>query len=396
MKEITLPMQGKLVAFFHQSADLYGSDRVLLDLVRGVKEAGGSPVVLLPSLGPLTEAFVNLGIEFHVLPVVKLTRARFSLKGLVTLFREAFWSLKRIDQIFLGRQVHLVHSNTIAVLAGAIWAKRRKVPHLWHVHEIIVHPSIAARGFPRMVKALADHVICNSNATYTWLANECPGLRPKMSVIWNGVKAPAAIDATTVQLFRDKFHPAATRLAVGLLGRINRLKGHHLLLDAAEYLHQQGVRDFSIVFIGSPPPGQDIYLEQLQQRIAISPMRDRIVLQDFANDVWPIYAALDIVCVPSTEPESFGLVAAEAMASGKPVVASQIGGLAEVVLDGITGRLFRPGDPVALSEALSSLLKNDSARIKLGRDSLERIAIEFGTEHMVKKFVCCSCNALRE
>lgn len=382
-----LPLAGKLIAFFHQSSDLYGSDRILLDLVDGVQKAGGQAVVLLPGTGPLTEEFSARNIEFHTLPVLKLSRSRFSLKGLFDLSREMMSALPTFDQVFANRRVDLVHSNTVAVLGGAIWARRNRIPHLWHVHEIIEHPWIAAHAFPRLIDAMSDHVVSNSNATYQWLRGVQPGLSKKMSVIWNGVQVPTSSDETAIAELHSKFRPAGARLAIGLVGRINRLKGHSLLMDAVDLLHSRGVDDFSIAFVGSPPPGQEVYLTQLEQRIARSPMRERIVVQGFTSNVWPTYTALDIVCVPSTEPESFGLVAAEAMAVGKPVVASRLGALSEVVVDGSTGLTFNPRDTEALASALEKLLTDDAMRMKLGRAGKERIDAEFSVGRMTERFI---------
>lgn len=382
-----LPLEGKLIAFFHQSSDLYGSDRILLDLTDGVQNAGGHAVVLLPCVGPLTEEFAARNIEFHTLPVLKLSRSMVGLKGAFHLLRAMTTALSVYDKVFGSRRVDMVHSNTLAVLGGALWARRRRIPHLWHVHEIVKHPWIAAHAFPRLINWMADRVVCNSDATRQWLRDAQPSLNRKMSVIRNGVSAPTCWDALSTSELQRKFRPAGAHLAVGLVGRINRFKGHNLLMDAVDLLHRRGVNDFSVVFVGSAPPGQEFYQTQLEQRIARSPMRERIVVQGFTNNVWPIYAALDIVCVPSTEPESFGLVAAEAMAIGKPVVASRIGALSEVVVDGATGLTFDPQDAEALAAALEKLLCADSLRAIMGCAGKVRIETTFSTETMKTKFV---------
>jgi len=380
-------LEGKLIAFFHQSSDLYGSDRILLQLAEGVQKAGGKAVVLLPDSGPLTEEFSARGIEFHTLPMLKLSRARFTFGGLFDLACEMMSALPAYDRVFGNRHVDLVHSNTIAVLGGALWACRRRIPLLWHVHEIIEHPWIAARIFPRLIRAMADHVVCNSNATCEWLLSVQPSLTKKTSVIWNGVQAPIYFDDVVVMDQRKAFRPGGVSLALGLVGRINRLKGHSLLMDAVDLLHDKGVVGFSVVFVGSPPRGQEVHLTQLKERIDRSPKREYVVLQGFSTDVWPTYAALDIVCVPSTEPESFGLVAAEAMAVGRPVVASRLGALCEVVVDGYTGFTFDPRDPNALAAALEKLLSDGALRSSMGGAGKERIDAEFSVDRMTQRFM---------
>lgn len=387
MSPLHLPLEGKLIAFFHQSSDLYGSDRILLDLADGVQKAGGRAVVLLPDTGPLTEELGVRNIEFHTLPILKLSRSRFSLTGLFILSREMMTALQAYDQVFSNRRVDLVHSNTLAVLGGALWAHRRRIPHLWHVHEIIEHPWIAAHAFPRLISTMADQVVCNSRATYQWLQGALPGLGKKMRTIRNGVQTPTCSDELTIAELQRKFRPTGTRLAIGLVGRINRLKGHSLLLDAVDLLHRQEVDNFSVVFIGNAPPGQELYQTQLEQRIARSPLRACIVMQGFTSNVWPMYAALDIVCVPSTEPESFGLVAAEAMAMGKPVVASRLGALRDVVVDGSTGFTVEPRDTEALAAALKKLLSDDELRKNMGCAGAARIETGFSIDKMQTEFL---------
>ena len=382
----SLGLQGKLIAFFHQSSDMYGSDKILLYLAEGLQRMGGQAVVLVPDTGPLTRELGARGIEFHTLPILKITRARFSVKGVLELAREIQLALPAYNRVFGSRQVDLVHSNTIAVLGGALWARRRRIPHLWHVHEIIEHPWVAKRIFPLLLKVFADHVVCNSQATYQWLFGAQASLKKKMSVIWNGVHAPTHIDESVLDEMRRKFHPDGSRLAIGLVGRINRWKGHSLLMDAVDILHSKGIHHFSVVFMGSPPPGQESFELELRQRIARSPMRDHVLLQGFSGDIWPAYAALDIVCVPSIEPEPFGLVAVEAMAMGKPVLASRFGGLTEIIVDGATGLTFNPRDANALAAALEKLLSDDALRTRLGHAGKERFNAEFTVEKMQSRF----------
>lgn len=380
------PLKGKLIAFFHQSSDMYGSDKILLYLAEGVQKLGGQPVVVLPDQGPLTRELEARGIEFHTLPILKVTRARFSVKGVMELACETWSALPAYDRIFCNRNVDLVHSNTIAVLGGALWARRQRIPHLWHVHEIIEHPWIAARIFPLMLRLFADYVVCNSQATFQWLSGAQASLKMKMRVIWNGVHPPTAIDQNVAAEMQLRFRPDNVQQAIGLVGRINRWKGHCLLVDAIDILYNKGLRDFSVIFMGSPAPGQENLEGELRQRIASSPMRNQILLQGFSSEIWPAYAALDIVCVPSTEPEPFGLVAVEAMASGKPVVASRFGGLTEIVVDGITGLTFNPRDAHALASALETLLHDDALRAHLGRAGKERFDAEFSTSPMIERF----------
>lgn len=384
------PAPGRIL-FVHQSSDLYGSDRVLLDIAEAVTHAGGEPIVALPSEGPLPEALRSRNIEVHVLTdanVLKLSRASLTPAGALRLAAAIPSALTALDRCVGARRIDRVHSNTLAVLGGALWALRRGVRHLWHVHEIVERPRYAAIAFPWLLRYLADDVVGNSHATREWLVHEQPRLAARSKVVWNGASATGApANETDALALHRQFRPHGARLAIGLVGRINRMKGHALLIEAAESLWARGFSDFSVVFVGSPPPGQDIFLTQLQERIAASPLRNRIVVQGYMDQVAPAYAALDIVCVPSTEAEAFGLVAVEAMAAGRPVVAARIGGLPEVVLDGETGYLHHPGDARALAARLQDLLTDPRRRRDFGLAGRARYQREFTVGAMSERML---------
>ena len=388
------PSPGR-VLFVHQSSDLYGSDRVLLDIAQAVAQAGGEAIVALPGAGPLPQALRAVGIEVHALTdaqVLKLSRASMTAGGALRLVAAAPAALAALDRCVGARRIDLVHSNTRAVLGGALWARRHGVRHLWHVHEIVERPRLAARAFPWLLRWLADDVVCNSHATRRWLTESQPALAARSKVVWNGVDPTAllhvdAAGAAALQALREHFRPAGARLAIGLVGRINRMKGHALLLDASERLLTLGFKGFSIVFVGSPPLGQEHFLTQLQERIAISPLRDRVVVKPYMEYVAQAFAALDIVCVPSTEAEAFGLVAVEAMAAGRPVVAARIGGLPEVVIDGSTGSLHAPGDAEALAARLRILLDDPQLRHDFGLAGRARFQLEFTVGAMTARML---------
>jgi hypothetical protein len=140
------------VLFVHQSSDLYGSDRVLLMLAIALKADGAfNPIVLLPGVGPLMSELEHAGIEVHLGSVAKISRAMFTPMGFLKTLKALKEGVHTIDRIVANREIALVHSNTLAVLAGALWAWRRRVVHLWHVHEILLSPRLVSFGLPRLV-----------------------------------------------------------------------------------------------------------------------------------------------------------------------------------------------------------------------------------------------------
>jgi starch synthase len=110
-----------------------------------------------------------------------------------------------------------------------------------------------------------------------------------------------------------------------------------------------------------------------------------MVFVDGQRDTWTYYPAGDVTVVPSlTEP--FGLVAIEAMACGKPVIASRVGGLQEIVVDRVTGLLVPPGDPIALAGAIRELLGHPAEAARMGEEGRRRYEALFSQERMTERW----------
>jgi glycosyltransferase involved in cell wall biosynthesis len=391
-----IPPLPRRVLLVHQSADLYGSDRMLLAVAGWLRREGCEAIVMLPHGGPLAAALRERGVETHETPpheVLRLARSDLSPLGLARLAAALPPAVRAIDRCLDGREVDLVYSSTLAVLAGALWSRLRGRPHVWHLHEMVQRPRLAARMLTGLVARGADVVVCNSHATQRWLLAQQPALAARSKVVWNGMDAvPAAphdaaasaasTASTASTALAAALRPAGARLAIGLIGRINRFKGQMLLLEAMERLHAEGERGCSLVFVGSAPAGQPEHEQRLRARIAASPLAPRVVLHGFTPTPMPYYEALDIVCVPSLEAEGLGLAAIEAMAAGRAVVAADIGGLPEVVQDGCTGWLHAPGDAASLAERLRRLIQDPASRQAMGQCGLRRCSTEFTVPRM--------------
>jgi glycosyltransferase involved in cell wall biosynthesis len=356
----------KIILFVHQSADLYGSDRVLLTLVTRLDRENFMPVVLLPVNGPLVAELAAASVECHVLPITGLSRATLSLRGILGMPANLLRSLHAINHALNGRHVDVVHSNTLAVLSGAIWARWYRVPHVWHVHEIIQNPTMVRKVYAQLLRWLADCIICVSYAAKDNLLQDKPSLTSRIQVVWNGLSRNASVEAGALRAYRHQLGMNEGEILVALVGRINRWKGQNLLVEAANLLSQQGIRNIRYLVVGSAPEGQAHFLDELQTAISQSPAKPFFMLQSFTPDIWTVWDACDIAVIPSIEPEPFGMVALEAMSSAKPVVAANHGGLAEIVVHGETGLLVQPSNALALANAIGLLASDAKLRKRMG------------------------------
>ncbi len=334
----------------------------------------------------MKEELENRGVETLIAPVAKISRAMLTPKGLVRFLLQVLSSLYGMRSALGGRRVDVVHSNTLAVLNGAVWAKMHRIEHVWHVHEIIEHPDMVRKCFPLMLSLFADKAVAISHAVADNLLRESPKLRNRITIIHNGMDPWGSANAQAVAAFRQHLGLDENDVLIALVGRINRWKGQLLFVQVAEILIGRGVKGVIFCIIGGPPPGQEHFRENLKAAVSTSAARSSLRILDFMEDIRVVWDACDIAVVPSTEPEPFGMVALEAMASAKPVVASRHGGLTEIVIPGETGFLFTPNVPQEFANALATLIADKALRISMGTAGRRRLEKSFRLDQYVRSF----------
>jgi len=377
----------KNILFIHQSAELYGSDKTLLLLLKNLDKNKFKPIVLLPFDGPLKEALENENIEVVIAPVLKLYRKLFTPKNLIGFFKDIKAAFKIVNKLHKKYQFTLIYSNTLAVLLGIMFAWKNNIKHLWHVHEIIEKPSLFKKAFVGLLSLKSNtHIVYNSQATKVfWELNK--SIINKGVVIWNGIEINTP-ESSTSELFdirKNLFLAQPNEIILALVGRISRWKGQMILLDAFNNLVQKN-ENIKLVFVGAPPPNQEKFQEDLEERIASFKLNDKVLIIPFQNEIHKIWQAIDIAVVPSTEPEPFGMVAIEAMLAHKPIVGSNHGGLTEIIENNATGFLVTPNSVQDLVIALEKLIQNELLRKEMGEKGYLRVTTAFSVEQYVDSF----------
>lgn len=377
----------KNILFIHQSAELYGSDKTLLLLLKNLDKNKFKPVVLLPFDGPLKEALENEKIEVVIAPVLKLYRKLFTPKNIFGFFKDIKVAFKIVNELHKKYQFTLIYSNTLAVLFGIMFAWKNNIKHLWHVHEIIEKPSLFKKAFVGLLSLKSNtHIVYNSQATKVfWELNK--SIINKGVVIWNGIEIYTP-ESSTSELFdirKNLFLAQPNEIILALVGRISRWKGQMILLDAFNNLVQKN-ENIKLVFVGAPPPNQEKFQEDLEDRISSFNLNDKVLIIPFQNEIHKIWQAIDIAVVPSTEPEPFGMVAIEAMLAHKPIVGSNHGGLTEIIENNATGFLVTPNSVQDLVIALEKLIQNELLRKEMGEKGYLRVTTAFSVEQYVDSF----------
>lgn len=224
----------------------------------------------------------------------------------------------------------------------------------------------------------ADSIVCTSDAVKDFFARLEPSSAGKLTRIHNGIDvesiASAAAEVDVAALRRSLGVPEG-RAVILAVGRLVEQKGHDVLVRA--------MRDVSgavAVLVGRGENEET--LKTLARELGIA---DRMIFAGYRADVPALMGACDVLAMPSRW-EGFGLAAAEAMAAGKPVVASRVSALPEVVEDGVSGTLVPAGDAPALAAALGALVADAGKRAAFGAAGLVRVRRLFGRERMLSEW----------
>lgn len=168
-------------------------------------------------------------------------------------------------------------------------------------------------------------------------------------------------------------------VTIGFVGRLVDQKGCNDLISAIGILVGQGA-PVRLMVVGDGP-----LRPQLEEQVRDLALTETVEFLGFRTDVPLLIAQMDVVAVPSIF-EPFGIVAVEAMAHARPVVAASVGGLTETVEDGVTGRLVPPGDPRSLATALGDLVRSSATRTRMGEAARERALDRFSPEKMINAY----------
>lgn len=374
----------KRILYLHAGAEMYGADKVLLELIKGLDSKEFEAHVILPNDGVLVEALRQVGAKVSVLDYPILRRKYFNPKGIADYIRSYNFYAKQIALYAREHSIDMVHNNTAAVLEGIYLKRKLKLPLIWHVHEIIVKPQAISDFINMLMGRYADKIVTVSQAVANHI-KQSPFIKDsQVEVIYNGVDNAVyyPMDASSI---REKFDIAQDALVIGMIGRVNAIKGQNDFIEAVEPLLEKNEQ--AVAFLaGGVFPGEEWRLEELDKRIASSSVVSQIHRIDYYDKTSELYNMFDIFVLPSIKPDSLPTVVLEAMACSKPVVGYNNGGIAEMVVDDKSGCLVKPNRPQELSNAISLLLDSSEKRKKFGRVGYQRQKELFSLESYIKNF----------
>lgn len=372
------------ILYLHAGAEMYGADKVLLELIKGLNKDEFETHVILPNDGILVGALEKVGAKVKVIDYPILRRKYFNPKGILEYFGSYNRYSKQIAKYAKENGITLIHNNTTAVLEGIYLKRKLKLPLIWHVHEIIVKPKAISDFINFLMGRYADKIVTVSQAVANHI-KQSPFIKDsQVKVIYNGVDNTVyyPMDASSI---REKFDIAQDALVIGMIGRVNAIKGQNDFIEAVEPLLEKNEQ--AVAFLaGGVFPGEEWRLEELDKRIASSSVVSQIHRIDYYDKTSELYNMFDIFVLPSIKPDSLPTVVLEAMACSKPVVGYNNGGIAEMVVDEKSGHLVKPNSPQELSNAISLLLDSSEKREQFGREGYQRQKELFSLDSYIKNF----------
>lgn len=294
----------------------------------------------------------------------------------------------RLVDLIRREKVSIVHARSRAPAFSALWAAQvTGTPFVATYHGVYNAKNKLKRWY-NAVMTRGDLVIANSDYTRDHILAE-HGLDPaKIVSIPRGVDLerfnPSWVTLERIQALRDAWglDVRDRRVKLLLAGRLTRIKGHLLIVEAARRMKAQGRDDFLIIFAGDDQ-GRTDYREEIGAAIVQAGLTDQVRIVGHCDDMPAAYQICDIAMLPTTKPESFGRTAVEPQVMGKPVLASDHGGTTETVVSGETGWLVKVDDPEAWALALTKAIDLGPPRLAaMGQAAANRARRLYSVEAM--------------
>lgn len=373
------------IVYLNPCGKLGGAETSLWELLRSVRaaEPGWDLWLVLGEDGPLAAIARDLGVQVVVQPfppsLARLGDAG-GLAGGSSLLKAGgptYRYGRQLRTLLRKLQPDIIHTNGFKMHILAAWVRPPGTPLVWHIHDYVSTRRLMSRLLRRFRRSCTLAIV-NSKSVAEDLERVLPGL--KIVPVYNAIDlerfSPSGktLDLDSIA----KLTPAAAgTLRIGLVATFARWKGHKVFVEALSRLPVEP--PMRAYIIGAPiyqTKGSQWSSSELQQEADRVGVGNRLGFTGFVEDVASAMRSLDIVVHASTSPEPFGMVIIEAMACGKPVIASQAGGASELFVDGENALGHPPGDAEFLSRQICRLASDAQLRRRLGeagRATVERL-----------------------
>lgn len=283
--------------------------------------------------------------------------------------------------------IHLLHTHgctatTLGRLAG-IFAKTPVI--LSHMHSTYWTYTPRQLLIEKVLSLFTDKIVCCSQAVAGFAINMEKVKSNKLAVIYNG------IDIKKYENHTPNDFSKKNEFSIGCIASLSPHKGHRYLLEASKYVVDEIPDGVKFVLVG-----EGVLKKELEEYADMLGIRSHIEFKEPVLEIAPLLSSFDLVVLPSSEREGLGLAIIEAMAAGKPVIGTSIGGLPEVIEDGENGLLVPPRDASSLSKAILHIVNNREKARQMGEKGCAIVKDKYSAHEMMRKIENMYDSCLRE
>jgi len=353
---------------------LAGGQVICGEVMLATRNAGHEVLLVTPSLGEFTDL-----LKPESVPIVQLPMAR-------TYHLHRAWQFARLLKAWRADLVHC-HSAVTGSILARLGAKMAGVPCLNHVH---IENKFSDLPWIRTIQVwldnltacFADEIVAISEHTRRSLIGQ--GLPShKIRVIRNGISVVADANGKAANRARAVLGIEGAGPVVGTVARLCPVKGQREYILAAQQIRNE-FPEAMFAIIGEDIEFDGYYRHELERLARHLGLDDRVQFFGFRRDAAQLIHGFDVFVLPSWI-EGLPVTVLEAMAAGKPVVATSVGGVPELVVEGETGLLVPPRDPERLAEAIAELLHHPDVARRMGTNGCARVREHFSQSEMLKQ-----------
>lgn len=352
------------ILFVEHLAGIGGGQVCLLELLKHLDHDRFNPVVACVSTGELYDRLIEAGARVEIVDTRGIGHKHPS--DTIDNFRDFARLIRRHD-------IKLIHVNSQkALLMSAPAALVSKVPIVWHCHV----DSDFGWAFDLASAAAARAIVVNSEYVRRRF-RFVPAVASKITLIYNGIDI-SRMKSRGEGRVRAELGIESTSLVVGTLGRLQAEKGMEYFLGAAPEIARE-LPDTKFLVVGGTFDPADPYQARLKAIARDSSVASRIIFTGFRSDIADCLEAMDIVVVPSLR-EGLPLAVAEAMAMKRPIVATAVGGIPEMIESGRSGVLVPAKSSEAIAKAVTEIARDRALAKRMGEEARRTAEAKFDIE----------------
>jgi L-malate glycosyltransferase len=368
----------KRILFFTGGSYVAGAEIITLLLLKGLKDKGHDVRCVINGWndGDFKKRLSEIDIPYYEVKLgwLYLKKPAWTLDTLVN-YPKAYITCRKVIKDFKPDVMNFTSYAIPVMLYPLINTKA-----FFTLHDTQL-PNLKHRLIYKLLNKKIDTFIAVSNHIADNLKNV--GIpQNKIRVIHNGVLKPG--------LSKNKIVKPDSPLYFSIIGQVAEWKGHEILISAVELLIKKGIKNFKIVITGN---NKNEYSNWLLEKIEEKKIASFFIWKGFIKNTEDIFKDIDVVLIPSMSTkskyfvEAFSLSTAEAMIRGLGAVASDRGGVRELIDQGETGLLFKEGNAFELSECMYMLIKDRCYLEFLGTNAKKKAMLNFTDQVMIQKYI---------